>query len=178
MELISQMPWVNLFDSSKSCQSELNWRSGRQLRRFHIRGGGSWKNLEISRFDQNLMMGRLPLSNLARQLSLWTKTLGPKLHRIGMMTILNNSCHFLVLANLFLDAGIASRGTILWCISQKWKYIKYSSINRFFVDWWTNDTCTISPTSGFVKALGSPQVKKLLSGAELDRQLSPSKGNI
>ena len=62
--------------------------------------GGSWENLEISRFDQNLMMGRLPLSNLARQLSLWTKTLGPKPHRIGMMTILNKSCHFLVHPNL------------------------------------------------------------------------------
>ena len=65
----------------------------------HSRGGYR-ENVEISRFDQNLMMGRLPLSNLARQLSLWTKTLGPKPHRIGMMTILNNSCHFLVHANL------------------------------------------------------------------------------
>ena len=62
--------------------------------------GGSWENLEISRFDQTLMMGRLPPSDLARQLSLWTKTMGSKPHRIGMMTILNNSCHFLADANL------------------------------------------------------------------------------
>ena len=69
------------------------------------------------------------------------------------------------------NAGIPSRGTILWCISRKWKYIKYSSINRFFVDWWKIDTFIISPNSRSVKALESPQVKKSLSHAGLDRQL-------
>ena len=70
------------------------------------------------------------------------------------------------------DAGISSQGTILWCISQKWKYIKYSFINRLFVDWWRNDTFIIFPTSDFVGALESPQVKKPLCHAGLDRQLS------
>ena len=73
------------------------WRSIKSIP--HLRGGYK-EILEISRFDQILMMDRLPLSGLARQLSLWTKTLGPKPHRIGMMTILNNSYHFLVHANL------------------------------------------------------------------------------
>ena len=35
-----------------------------------------------------------------------------------------------------------------------------------------NDTCIISPTSRFVTSLESPQVKKSLSHAGLDRQLS------
>ena len=43
MKLFSEMPGVNLSDSSKSCQSELNWRSGRQLCRFHFREGGMKK---------------------------------------------------------------------------------------------------------------------------------------
>ena len=56
--------------------------------------------LEISRYNQFSEMGRLPMSNVATQFSLKTKTLGSKPHRIGMMTILNNSCHFVALANL------------------------------------------------------------------------------
>ena len=52
MELISQMPWINLFDSSKSRQSQLNWRSGRQLCRLHIRRGGHekiWKFPDLTK---------------------------------------------------------------------------------------------------------------------------------
>ena len=56
--------------------------------------------LEISRYDPFSGMGRLPMSNVATQFSLRTKTMGSKPHRIGMMTILNNSWHFLVHANL------------------------------------------------------------------------------
>ena len=99
MKLVSQIPGVNLSNSSKSCQSELNWRSGRQLCAFHFRGGYE-EILEISRYDQFLEMGRLPMSNVATQFSLRTKTMGSKPHRIGMMTILNNSWHFLGHVNL------------------------------------------------------------------------------
>ena len=65
----------------------------------HLRGGYK-EILEISGFDRILGMGRLPLSNLATQFSLETNTLGSKPHRIGMMTILNNSCEFRVHTNL------------------------------------------------------------------------------
>ena len=56
--------------------------------------------LEISRYDPFSGMGRLPMSNVATQFSLRTKTMGSKPHRIGMMTILNNSWHFLGHVNL------------------------------------------------------------------------------
>ena len=56
--------------------------------------------LQISRYDQFSEMGRLPMSNVATQFSLRTKTMGSKPHRIGMMTILNNSWHFLGHVNL------------------------------------------------------------------------------
>ena len=98
--LFSQIPDDNLFDSSESCQSESNWRSGRQFCALHFRGGGYEEILEISRYDPFSGMGRLPMSNVATQFSLRTKTMGSKPHRIGMMTILNNSWHFLGHVNL------------------------------------------------------------------------------
>ena len=47
-------------------------------------------------------------------------------------------------------------------------FFHQSIFHRLMNKWYW---CTISPTSGFVKALGSPQVKKSVSGDGLDRQL-------
>ena len=165
MELISQMQGVNLFDSSKSCQSEQNWRSGRQLRRFHIRGGVMRKfgNFQIwPKFDD----GEIATEQLGKAIVVVNKDIGSETTQNWNDDHPEQFLPFSGTCQSHRDAGIASRGTILWCISRKWKYIKYSSINRFFVDWWTNDTCTISPTSGFVKALASPQVKKPCPGLD------------
>ena len=136
-------------------------------------GGGYEEILEISRFDRILEMGRLPMSNVATQFSLRTKTMGSKPHRIGMMTILNNSWHFLVHANLtqmpefrveeqFRDAS-ARNGSISNILP---------SIDSSSIDGRMLHASSLRPLAS-LKALGSPQVKKSLSHAELDRQLNP-----
>ena len=119
IRLIFTMPGMDLFDSTKSRQFELNWtywRSGRQLGVPENRRG-VWENFGNYRFDQFPGMGRLAMSNVATQFSLRTKKMGPNEDRFGRMTILNNSWHFLVRANLsrmakfrvgeqFLDASV------------------------------------------------------------------------
>ena len=51
MKLISQMPWVNLLDSSKSCQTQQNWRFGGNLGVPHKEGGIKeiWKFPELTK---------------------------------------------------------------------------------------------------------------------------------
>ena len=170
MEFISKMQGVNLFDSSKSCQSEQNWRSGRRLRRPDFREG-VWRNFGNFQIWPNIDAGQIATEQLGKTIVVVNKDIGSKTTQNWNDDHPEQFLSFSGWCQSHRDAWFASRVTFLWCISRKWKYIKYSFINRFFVDWWKNDTCIISPTSCFVKSLGSPQVKKSLSHAELDRQL-------
>ena len=45
LKSFSQMPWSNLSDPSKSCQSKLNWRSGGKIGGFHKSRGEGIKKL-------------------------------------------------------------------------------------------------------------------------------------